>query len=123
MAKNGPNDLIFGILIICNNLKRLIELFFEKMIFCHFFAFFGPKSLFLTRKNTKIGKNSKFSKTTQWVSLNCCKLLVYQKLGHLDHFLPFSDRFSDFFHVLRKWPFSLSVGFFRRSGDHKSAKN
>ena len=86
MAKNDPNDLIFGKLVIYNDFKRLMEDFLKILIFGHFFAFFGPKSLFLTRKNAKIGKNSRFSKKAQWVSSNCCKLLVYQKLGHLDHF-------------------------------------
>ena len=42
MAKNGPNNLIFGKLVIYNDLKRLMEDFLKIFIFGRFFAFFGP---------------------------------------------------------------------------------
>ena len=62
MAKNGPNDLIFGKLVISNDFKRPMEDFLKILIFGRFFAFFGSKSPFLARKNAKIGQKSKFSK-------------------------------------------------------------
>ena len=66
MAKNGPNDLIFGKLVITNDfIKRPIEPFLKILIFGRFFAFFGPKSPFFTRKRVKIGQKSKFSKKAQ----------------------------------------------------------
>ena len=43
MAKNGPNDLIFGKLVITNDFKRPIEPFLKILIFGRFFAFFGQK--------------------------------------------------------------------------------
>ena len=33
MAKNGPNDLIFGKLVISNDFKRPIKLFLKILIF------------------------------------------------------------------------------------------
>ena len=51
MAKNGPNDLIFGILVISNDFKRPMEDFLKILIFGRFFAFFGPKSPFLVYAN------------------------------------------------------------------------
>ena len=43
MAKNGPNNLIFGKLVIYNDFKRLMEDFLKILIFGCFFAFFGLK--------------------------------------------------------------------------------
>ena len=68
MAKNGPNDLIFGKLVITNDFKRPIEPFLKILIFGRFFAFFGPKSPFLAQKNAKFGQKLKFSKKAQYVS-------------------------------------------------------
>ena len=68
MAKNGQNDLIFGKLVISNDFKRLMEDFLKILICGRFFAFFGPKSPFLTRKSEKIGQKSKFSKNPPLIS-------------------------------------------------------
>jgi len=65
MAKNGPNGLIFGKLVISNDFKRPMEDFLKILIFGRFFAFFGPKSPFLAQKMRKNGKKSKFSKKAQ----------------------------------------------------------
>ena len=51
MAKNGPNDLIFGKLVISNDFKRPIEVFLKILFFGRFFAFFGPKNAKKTAKN------------------------------------------------------------------------
>ena len=45
MAKNGPNDLIFGKLIISNDFKRFDWGFLKISIFGRFFAFLGWKRL------------------------------------------------------------------------------
>ena len=62
MAKNGPNDLIFGKLVIYNELKRLMEDFLKIFIFGRFFAFFGLKTVILAQKMRKNGQKLKFSK-------------------------------------------------------------
>ena len=62
MAKNGPNDLIFGILIISNDFKRPMEDFLKILIFGQFLSFFGPKTAILAQKMRKNGQKSKFSK-------------------------------------------------------------
>ncbi len=45
MAKNDPNDLIFGKLIISNDFKRFDWGFLKILIFGRFFAFFGMKKM------------------------------------------------------------------------------
>ena len=55
MAKNGPNDLIFGKLVIYNDCKRLMEDFLKVFIFGRFFAFFGLKTVILAQKVRKNG--------------------------------------------------------------------
>ena len=50
MAKNGPNDLIFGKLVISNDFKRPIEPFLKILIFGQFWRFFGPKTVILAQK-------------------------------------------------------------------------
>ena len=65
MAKNDQNDLIFDKLVVFNDSKRPIGLFLKILIFGRFFAFFGPKSPFLTPKMRKNGQKSKFSKKAQ----------------------------------------------------------
>ena len=47
MAKNGPNDLIFGKLVISNDFERPIEPFLKILIFGKFRCFFGPKTAIL----------------------------------------------------------------------------
>ena len=65
MAKNGPNDLIFGKLVISNDFKRPIEPFLKISIFGQFWRFFGPKTAILAQKMRKNGQKSKFSKKAQ----------------------------------------------------------
>ena len=65
MAKNGPNDLIFGILVISNDFKRPMEDFLKILIFGQFWRFFGPKTAILAQKMRKNGQKSKFSKKAQ----------------------------------------------------------
>ena len=60
MAKNGPNDLIFGKLIIFNDFKRFDWGFLKISIFGRFFAFFGQKSPFSAQKCEKTAKNRNF---------------------------------------------------------------
>ena len=61
MDKNGPNDLIFGKLVIYNDFKRNGG-FLKILIFGRFFAFFVPKSPFLAQKCEKTTKNQNFQK-------------------------------------------------------------
>ena len=62
MAKNGPNDLIFGKLIISNDFKRFDWGFLKISIFGRFFAFLGRKRRFLPKKCEKTAKNQNFQK-------------------------------------------------------------
>ena len=65
MAKNDPNDLIFGKLIISNDFKRFDWGFLKISIFGRFFRIFGPKTAIFARKMRKNGQKSKFSKKAQ----------------------------------------------------------
>ena len=68
MAKNGPNDLIFGKLVISNDFKRPIEVFFENFDFWPFFRIFWAKIAVFGPKMRKNGQKSKFSKIPNQIS-------------------------------------------------------
>ena len=56
MAKNGPNDLIFGLWLVIMMLKNPVEPILKILIFGQILRFLGQKQWFWPKKYEKIAK-------------------------------------------------------------------